>query len=397
MSFTTNIPKITIGDAGIHVPAEEAVLSGVLADFNEAFGGNMSMNLDTPQGQLASSLTAIIADCYNQLATLMNQVNPDYAEGAMQDAIAKIYFLERKPGTKSQAVCEFIGLSGVVIPKGFEVQDENGNTWTTEKRYVIGSSGVVSAVVQSDHDVFARAGSISSMTQYINGLDRVSNPNDSILGRPIESREDFKERRQKSVAINSTGMPASVYANVAALPNVTDVYVVDNPKGEPVDVDGYTLKPHSIYVAANGGDDAEIAETIWRYTGNGCDYNGNTAVTVYDDLYQDPKPSYEISFQRPEQAEVFFKVRVAQGAPLGYETKVRQTIVDTFEKMKLSKIGSTVYSADFFTAILQNHSDVRLIDIQVSDKRTGWRESVSFGIAKIPIVKINNIEISEDD
>lgn len=397
MSFKTNVPAIEITDTGVVVPSEDDILQGVLADFNQAFGGNLNLNLDTPQGQLASSLTAIIADRDNQLARLMNQVNPDYAEGAMQDAIAKIYFLERKPETKAQAVCEFIGLAGVAIPKDFPVKDENGQVWKVSKRYVIGPSGTVSAVVTANSDVHARAGSISVMTQYINGLDRVSNPQDSISGKPAESREDFKDRRQKSVAINSLGMPASVYANVAKLHGVTDVYVIDNPKGTPVEKNGYTLAPHSIFVAVNGGDNEEIAKTIWKYSGSGCDYNGNTSVTIYDDLYQDPKPSYEILFQRPEQTAVFFKVRLAKGAPLGYEPKLQKTIIDTFEKMKLSKIGSTVYSADFFTAIIQNHADVRLLDIQVSDKRSGWRETVSVGISKIPVVMAANIEIVEDD
>ena len=94
---------------------------------------------------------------------------------------------------------------------------------------------------------------------------------------------------------------------------------------------------------------------------------------------------------------MFFKVRVAKGAPLGYELKIQKTIAETFEKMKLSKIGATVYSADFFTAVLQNNADVRLLDIQVSDKRSGWREAVSVGISKIPSVKTGNIEIVEDD
>ena len=104
MTFKTNVPPIEINDTGVVIPTEESVLQGLLEDFNQAFGGNLNKNLDTPQCQLASSLAAIMADRDTQLARLMNQVNPDYAEGGMQDAIAKIYFLERKPETKAQAV-----------------------------------------------------------------------------------------------------------------------------------------------------------------------------------------------------------------------------------------------------------------------------------------------------
>ena len=129
MSFKTNVPAIEITDTGVVVPSEDDILQGVLADFNQAFGGNLNLNLDTPQGQLASSLTAIIADRDNQLARLMNQVNPDYADGIMQDAIAKIYFLERKKAVDSSVECEFIGLAGTIIPKGFAVLDTQGVQW----------------------------------------------------------------------------------------------------------------------------------------------------------------------------------------------------------------------------------------------------------------------------
>ena len=93
----TNVPKIQITDSGLKLPTHQEILSGVLADINAAFGGGLNTeSLETPQGQLASSLAAVIADKNDLIAELVNQINPDYADGIMQDAIAKIYFLERK-------------------------------------------------------------------------------------------------------------------------------------------------------------------------------------------------------------------------------------------------------------------------------------------------------------
>ena len=102
--MSTQVPNIEITAAGLRIPTETEILNGVLADFNNAFGGNLNLNLETPQGQLASSMAAIIADKNNLIAELVNQVHPDYADGIMQDAVAKIYFLERKQATDSMVV-----------------------------------------------------------------------------------------------------------------------------------------------------------------------------------------------------------------------------------------------------------------------------------------------------
>ena len=120
--MTTNVPQITFSPTGLTVPTEAEILAGVQLDNNAAFGGNLNPALETPQGQMASSLAAIIADKDAQIAYLANQFDPTYAEGRFQDALGKIYFLTRIPsaGTVVQLTC--YGLNGTVIPVGAAAQ-----------------------------------------------------------------------------------------------------------------------------------------------------------------------------------------------------------------------------------------------------------------------------------
>ncbi|TIR78119.1 MAG: hypothetical protein E5X19_32455, partial [Mesorhizobium sp.] len=76
-------------------------------DINGAFGGVLNPALNTPQGQLASSETAVIDEVNSTFLYFTNQVDPAYATGRMQDAIARIYFIERNPAqpTVVQALC----------------------------------------------------------------------------------------------------------------------------------------------------------------------------------------------------------------------------------------------------------------------------------------------------
>ena len=47
------------GSLGFVIPSTSAILAGVQEDYNAAFGGDLNSALDTPQGQLISSETAI--------------------------------------------------------------------------------------------------------------------------------------------------------------------------------------------------------------------------------------------------------------------------------------------------------------------------------------------------
>src|SRR5215831_15342169 len=105
MSITTSVPQPVFGTNGFIVPATSAILSGVLADFNAAFNGGMNLNLNTPQGQIASTLTAIIDDCNAQFLLYTNLVDPALSSGRMQDGIAAIYFIYRKPAEPTVALC----------------------------------------------------------------------------------------------------------------------------------------------------------------------------------------------------------------------------------------------------------------------------------------------------
>lgn len=392
----TNVPEIEMTATGLKLPSELDILKGVLADFNTAFGGNLNLNLETPQGQLASSLAAIIADKNNQIAWLANQIHPDYAEGFMQDAIAKIYFLERKQATDSVVTCEFMGLAGTLIPKGFIVKDALGNNWVLQQNISILHDGKVTGTLSIKGNVSAKAHTVNQMYQTIVGLDRVDNPQDAIVGKLTESRAEFRDRRQRSVAINAHGTPQAVYANVFALDGVSDVYVVDNPKGEAVTLNGYRLKPHSIYVAVVGGNNQQIAKTILQYAGNGCDFNGNTNITVYDDNYSEPKPTYQVSFMRPADLPIYFRVRVEQGAPIGYQDVIKQAIITTFNGDNKARIGANIYAIRYVAPVVKAMPDAHILDVEIGLAKSSMGNMVSVGIHQKPAISANNIEVIID-
>lgn len=388
----THVPEIEFTANGVKLPSELSILNGVLADFNQAFGGSLNLNLETPQGQLASSLAAMIANKNNQIAWIVNQVHPDYAEGLMQDALAKIYFLERKQATESSVECEFTGLAGTVIPKGFVVQDGAGNNWTLQNEISILSEGSVRGILTFSGSLKAKAHTVNRIHQTVTGLDRVDNPHDGTEGIPTESRADFRDRRHQSVAINAHGTPQAVYANVFALDGVRDVFVVDNPKNTQENIGGYTLKPHSLYVAVVGGDNLQIGKTILQYAGCGCDLNGNTEVIVHDENYTAPQPRYEVRFMRPENLPVYFRIKVEQGAPIGFQAAIKAALLKAFDEGRHARIGGTIYAMRFVSAAL-GATAAHILDVEIGTDRNRMGNSIKANIDQKPVLLPENIEV----
>ena len=140
----SSVPEPTFGPLGFIIPAVSAILTGVLADYNAAFGGNLNPALNTPQGQLASSLTAIIDNCNQLFLKYTNLVDPALSSGRMQDAIAYIYFLIRNPAQPTVVTATCSGLPNVLIPSGSLAQDVNGNLYASTSNATISSGGTVS-------------------------------------------------------------------------------------------------------------------------------------------------------------------------------------------------------------------------------------------------------------
>lgn len=403
MASPSSVPKIQFTAAGVVVPSETDILAGVQADINAAFGGGLNPALETPQGQLASSQTAVIGDKNNEVVTIVNQVDPQYSDGRFQDAIGRIYFLTRKPATPTAVTATLNGLAGTVVPAGTLAQDTSGNTYACTGDATIGAGGVVDAEFQNIETgpIPCAAGTLTQVYQAIPGWDAITNAADGTLGSDVESRADFEYRRRNSVALNGKGTPQAIYAEVFALADVLDVYVKDNPSGTTVNTGAtnYPLAPHSIYVAAVGGTDDDVAAAIWRKKDTGCDYNGNTTVTVVDDAgYSYPQPSYTVKFERPAALPIKFAVTLVDDAslPSNIVQLVQDAIIARFngaDGTTRERIGALILASRYYGAVVSVASNVSLISVLIGTV-TPTLSQVAVGIDQKPTLSASDISVT---
>jgi hypothetical protein len=370
--MTTNVPPPTFGPLGFIAPAESTILTGVTTDINTAFGGNLNPALNTPQGQLASSIAAIVGNVNDLFLFYTSQTDPKYAVGRMQDGIARIYFIERNPSlpTVVQGVCT--GLSGTTIPVGALTADVNGNIYQCTGAGTISLAGNVTLSFANvlPGPVPCPAGEMNIIYQTIPGWDAVINPADGAVGVDVESAAQFETRRSASVAQNSLGSLPSILGAVLNVPGVIDAYVTENNQSTNQTIGGVTLKANSVYVAVLGGASQAVAQAIWSRKAPGCAYNGTTTVTVLDTStgYTPPYPSYQVSFQIPAALNIVVAVNIVNSVtvPSNAVTLIQNAIIGAFagvDQGPPAQIGTTMYASRFYAPVAALGTWAQIVDI----------------------------------
>lgn len=374
--MTTNVPQPTFGSAGFIAPAQSAILAGVQADINAAFGGNLNYSLSTPQGQIASSESSIIGNTYDMFVFYTTQTDPAYATGRMQDAIGRLYNMERIPSAPTVLQLSCSGLPGLTIPVGALVADGNGNQYACTGSGIITPSGSVTLSFSGTVPGPVPVPTSVSIYQAVPGWDSASVIS-GVVGQNVESRGAFEARRQQQLAANSAGSLPSILGEILDVTGVTDAFVTENTLSVPITLRGVTLAANSLYAAVVGGTAANVAAAIWRKKGPGCNYNGNTTVTVFDTnpSYTPPYPSYQVTFEIPTDLPIYFDVTVADSTavPSNSLQLIQNAIVSAFaggDGGPRARIASVLYALRYVPPVAALGPWAQVISIGLSTINT---------------------------
>jgi hypothetical protein len=400
----TAVPSIQFTPTGVVLPTDTAILGGVQSDQQTAFGGNLSLTLTSPQGQLAQAQTAIISSKNAEIAKIVNQVDPANAAGVMQDAIGAIYFMKRiaASGTLVAGTCN--GLAGTTIPVGAIAQDTAGNQYALLSPVTIASSGSVIGQFQclTTGPIACQIGTLTTIYKAISGWESVTNLTAGVPGVNEESRADFELRRQNSVGVNALNSIQSVLAAVLSVPNVIDAYVTDNSTNATVNTGptNYPIIGNSIYVAVAGGAAADVAQAIWSKKSLGCAYNGSTTYTYTDSSTGVlPYPTYTVKWVTPTSVPVYFAVDIVNNTsvPANITALVQDAILAAFNGQdggSRARIASTLYAGRYFAGIAAIGNGVELLSIKIGTAPSPSATSLALGIDQLPTLSASDIAVT---
>jgi len=403
---TTAVPAAEFSDIGLSVPDEIDILDGRLVDLDNSFGGGMSKSLTTPQGQMAQSDAAIIADKNDQLLYIANNINPDYASGRFQDAIGRIYFIDRIAATGTTVTATVTGLVDTPIPAGSTAQDEAGYIYSSLTDAVIPATGTIDIVFQNltSGAIPCPVGALNRIYRGISGWSGITNAAAGSAGNDVETRANFEYRRKQSVALNAKGTPESIYAAVLDVDGVTDAYVWSNHSGVTVNIGAtnYPVPAHSVYVAAYGGNAADIAQAIYIKNQAGCGMVGNTSYVVTDTTQgTNNPPQYTIAWNTPSPSRTYFKVEIANNAslPSNIGDLVKEQVIKAFngesDLVPKARIGSKLFAGGYYSVVNKiDPSVVNVLSLTVSKNGTTYTSSVEYGVDQIPTLDANDITVT---
>lgn len=418
MVDTTNVPPVVFTPTGLVLPTEAAILAGVNQDYNAAFGGNLNPQLSSPQGQLCSTTAAVIANANTTFATFVNQVDPDTATGFMQDAIGRIYFMERNPAVPTTVNVQCVGAFGTVIPLSALVQDTSGNIYTCTQAGSIPIGGTITLPFANvtAGPLPCPSNTVTIIYQGINGWESVNNSAPGTIGSNVESPAAFEYRREQSVGKNSQGSLPAAYAAAFGVADVLDVFVTQNNTGATISgaINGnpnstaYPVAAHSIYVAVSGGAAQDIANALWKAVNVGAAYQtaaggaGATLVTetVTDDSgYAIPVPSYTVTFINPVATPIFFAVTLATSAllPADIVNLVQLAVIAQFtgqaQGSTRERIGSQVLASRYFAPVQALGNEVSILTITIGFNSGVGNASLQMGIDQVPTIDASNINV----
>ena len=401
---------------------------------------------------------------------MANGIDPAFASGRMQDAIARIYFLTRNPAVSTTVTGSCVGLAGTIIPVGAQAADQAGNLYLCTGAGTIPAGGSVdlSFACAITGPIACPTARLTSIYQAIPGWDSITNAAPGVLGNDVETRAAFEYRRAKSVAVNGQGFLDAVLGSVLAVPGVLDAFAIENTSsvasgavftgsitGAVLTVSamtsgtilpgqmligtgiapgtsitsqmtgsggvgtyavsvaqtvgsgsmgsalgGVVLAPHSIYVSAYGGSAQAIGEAIWRKKAPGCDYNGNTSITVVDSRsgYIPPYPAYVVTFETPAPTPVLFAVAMQSNStiPANAVALIQAAVIAAFtgaDGGSRARIGASIFASRFYAGIATLGAWASIYSIQLGISSAN-QNTVLMSASQVPTVGATGIAVT---
>jgi uncharacterized phage protein gp47/JayE len=399
---------ITFNDKTGLVAEETSVVRARIAqEWKNAFATDprlpvLDTNPETPAGQLIDGQTALASEKDNDMIYIANMFNPKNATGVWQDALAAIYFLNRKIALPTYVTCQVRGAYGTTIPYGALVQDVNGYTFLNTSVVVIGSSGTANIYVRCTETgaVEVAPNTVTQIVTTVPGWDSVTNPSAGVTGRDEESQAAFENRRAGSVGKNSHGAVASIYGTIADLNNVVAVLVLENTTNADKTIKGVTLAGHSVYISVYGGDNTDIARAIYNKIDGGVGTQGNTMLTynpASDNIADQPDALYTYYIERPATVETAVKVTVSDDETTGLTNAIKEAVVENFNgnsSFRRVKMGDTLYASRFYADVIKaGVTMLENIEIKYPSATGSYADSVDIPASELPTISAEDVTV----
>lgn len=365
---------------GLVTQSLEEIITEITGKYQEIYGNDINIDQNTPDGQMINLLAQMKKDILDLLVQYNSNIDVDQVQGIAQQILYKLNGLEIKSYTYSYVNVKVTtsgptnlqGLDNNIDNSdgtGYTIQDTNGNRWILANS-VINLNGTDEFPFRAAElgGIQCLPNTVTLPETIVSGVVSVTNPAANyITGDTGESDAEYRQRRNKTVALPSQGFDESIEAQLLNLDTFTQVKVYDNRKS--VEVNG--IPAHTIWVIVEGGQNSEIGNIIYANIPPGIPMKGSIEVLV--------------SKSNGELTPVYFDRGTAQTLYVKITIKNLETTAldETDIKNKMSEnltynIGENADTATI-TCVLRdilNNTGIPY-DVEVSTDNSNWQEIVT--------------------
>lgn len=296
---------------GLIVPNTSTLLATVQSEWQAAFGADLIVTPDTPQGVMITAETLARSNVLQNNAVLANQINPNYAGGVFLDAIMALTGMERVAATKTLVPgVTLSGVAGTIIPSGSKAKTDAGDIFESVTICTIGSGGTVTVDFQAVEtgEVPCAIAALNTIVTGILGWDNINNTTAGTLGKDLQADSGARAFRKNTLAFQGISLAEAITSALYAIPEVKSLTFRENTTNSTATIDGISMVAHSVYACVDGGTDLEVASALLENKSSGSAWNGGTSVSIVE---PSSGQTYTVLFDRPTVKDVLVRATVS--------------------------------------------------------------------------------------
>lgn len=302
-----------VGIDGLHLETLTEIVTGLEADFRRIYGNDINLDPSSPDAQIINVFAQAKRDMLDVIEDVYNSMDPDSATGVALRQRCTINGVVPRGATYTRTYVTVttdrtLALDGLdTAPTApFTVADTNGNLFYLEETATL-TSGANTLIFRAANAgrVETTIGTITTLQSVVLGVVSCTNGTSAIsTGIDEETDPQLRLRRQRSVALPSSGWLQAMTAALNNTEGVTDSIVYENNTATDPDANG--VPAHGMWAIVDGGTDAAVADALYRKRNAGLAMKGSEEVEVT----QVNGTAFVIKFDRPVYEDLFIRLTI---------------------------------------------------------------------------------------
>lgn len=362
---------------------ETEILDGMVSEARAKITPNMDDSPDTVFGGLISIVAAEAAEQWEAQEAVYNSYGPG-ASGNALDRNAALTGTRRKRPTFSTVTALVTGAGGP-YPAGSivaTVEDDPSARFVSVEDIPVTAGPSFSVRMQADTSgpVRALGHTLKNLENPPAGVTAIDNPADADVGQGVEQDPDLRVRQREEASDPGATTTDALFGAISKLEGVDDHRVFTNRTLTP---DSAGRPGKSVELIVLGGDDDEIAQTIWGNIAAGIESysaSGDSGAAIDEEGNEQIVP-----FSRPDDHRVWARITGVKDADsYAGDDAVKQTVADFTDgsiTLVMSngneiegtvEIGGILYRSKIAAAVLTVPGVLGVSMVEFSDDGIAW-------------------------